>query len=125
MSNRHQELASPEQTASGKDFLNMLMLIVFQKLYGSQLTMLHSKELGSPKKTALALAIPEQMATGKETSNPFMAERKYPLIKETLDRMMYLKLIAESTSDGAYDLLKFIQKQIDEAGSHDRGKKNL
>ncbi|GKE77999.1 hypothetical protein Tco_1544119, partial [Tanacetum coccineum] len=25
MSNRHQELASPEQTASGKDFLNSLM----------------------------------------------------------------------------------------------------
>ncbi|GKF70797.1 hypothetical protein Tco_0203854, partial [Tanacetum coccineum] len=25
MSNRHQELASPEQTASGKDFSNLLM----------------------------------------------------------------------------------------------------
>ncbi|GJS90527.1 hypothetical protein Tco_0773163 [Tanacetum coccineum] len=29
--------------------------------------------LASPKQTALALAIPEQTATGKETSNPFMA----------------------------------------------------
>nr|GEU70449.1 hypothetical protein [Tanacetum cinerariifolium] len=31
------------------------------------------KELASPKQTALALAILDQMATGKETSNPFMA----------------------------------------------------
>ncbi|GKE46775.1 hypothetical protein Tco_1478033, partial [Tanacetum coccineum] len=46
MSNRHQELASPEQTAP---------------------------ELASPKQTALALAIPEQTTTGKEISNPFMA----------------------------------------------------
>ncbi|GJR03991.1 hypothetical protein Tco_0526975 [Tanacetum coccineum] len=47
MSNRHQELASPEQTAPGKDFSNPLM--------------------------ADTLAIPEQTATGKEISNPFMA----------------------------------------------------
>ncbi|GKC24307.1 hypothetical protein Tco_1026457 [Tanacetum coccineum] len=54
-----------------------------------------------------------------------LAERKYPLTKETLERMMSLKLIAESASDGAYDLLRFIQKQIDEAGSHDGGEKDL
>ncbi|GJT03595.1 hypothetical protein Tco_0824764 [Tanacetum coccineum] len=54
-----------------------------------------------------------------------LAERKYPLIKETLERMMSLKLIAESASDSAYDLLRFIQKQIDEAGSHDGGEKDL
>ncbi|GJX87499.1 hypothetical protein Tco_0339513 [Tanacetum coccineum] len=54
-----------------------------------------------------------------------LAKRKYPLTKETLERMMSLKLIAESVSDGAYDLLRFIQKQIDEAGSHDGGKKDL
>ncbi|GKA83201.1 hypothetical protein Tco_0789949 [Tanacetum coccineum] len=53
------------------------------------------------------------------------AERKYPLTKETLERMMSLKLIAESASDSAYDLLRFIQKQIDEAGSHDGGEKDL
>ncbi|GJX54675.1 hypothetical protein Tco_0283044 [Tanacetum coccineum] len=46
MSNRHQELASPKQTAS---------------------------ELASPKQTAHALAIPEQTATSKETSNLCMA----------------------------------------------------
>ncbi|GJZ28584.1 hypothetical protein Tco_0573231 [Tanacetum coccineum] len=54
-----------------------------------------------------------------------LAEMKYPLIKETLERMMSLKLIAESASDGAYDLLRFIQKQIDEAESHNGGKKDL
>ncbi|GJR88014.1 putative ribonuclease H-like domain-containing protein [Tanacetum coccineum] len=52
-------------------------------------------------------------------------EKKYPLTKETLERMMSLKLIAESASDGAYDLLRFIQKQIDEARSHDGGEKDL
>ncbi|GJW07875.1 hypothetical protein Tco_1570298 [Tanacetum coccineum] len=39
-----------------------------------------------------------------------LVERKYPLIKEILERMMSLKLIAESASDRAYDLLRFIQK---------------
>ncbi|GJW35138.1 hypothetical protein Tco_0058058 [Tanacetum coccineum] len=34
-----------------------------------------------------------------------LAERKYPLIKETLERTMSLKLIAESASESAYNLL--------------------
>ncbi|GKD66800.1 hypothetical protein Tco_1308908 [Tanacetum coccineum] len=54
-----------------------------------------------------------------------LTERRYPLTKETLERMMSLKLIVESASDSAYDLLRFIQKQIDEAGSHDEGEKDL
>ncbi|GKB41076.1 hypothetical protein Tco_0886018, partial [Tanacetum coccineum] len=54
-----------------------------------------------------------------------LAERKYPLTKETLERMMSLKLIAESASDSVYDLLRFIQKQIDEARSHYGGDKDL
>ncbi|GJZ82678.1 hypothetical protein Tco_0647851 [Tanacetum coccineum] len=54
-----------------------------------------------------------------------LAKKKYPLTKETLERMMSLKLIAGSASDGAYDLLKFIQKQINEARSHDGGTKDL
>ncbi|GJZ65108.1 hypothetical protein Tco_0621804 [Tanacetum coccineum] len=33
--------------------------------------------------------------------------------------MMSLKLIAESASESAYNLLRFIQKQIDEYGSYD------
>ncbi|GJZ45435.1 hypothetical protein Tco_0593031, partial [Tanacetum coccineum] len=39
-----------------------------------------------------------------------LVERRYPLTKETLERMMSLKLIAESASNSAYDLLRFIQK---------------
>nr|GFA38664.1 hypothetical protein [Tanacetum cinerariifolium] len=41
-------------------------------------------------------------------------ERRYALTTRTLKRMMSLRLIAESLSDAAYDLLSFIQKQIDE-----------
>nr|GEX22181.1 hypothetical protein [Tanacetum cinerariifolium] len=64
MSNRHQELASPEVNG-------------------------FCKELASPKQTALALAIPEQTATGKETSNPFMADKDWKL-----------KIIKGGTSNG-------------------------
>ncbi|GJY54716.1 hypothetical protein Tco_0446380 [Tanacetum coccineum] len=46
MSNRHQELTSPEQTATA---------------------------LASPKQTAIAMASPKQTAIGKDSSNPFMA----------------------------------------------------
>ncbi|GJU82377.1 hypothetical protein Tco_1284742 [Tanacetum coccineum] len=46
-----------------------------------------------------------------------LVERKYPLTKETLERMMSLKLIAKSASDGAYDLLRFIQKHQELASS--------
>ncbi|GJS35716.1 hypothetical protein Tco_0534098 [Tanacetum coccineum] len=54
-----------------------------------------------------------------------LAETKYLLIKETLERMMSLKLIDEPASDSAYDLLRFIQKQIDEARNHNGGEKAL
>ncbi|GJS06868.1 hypothetical protein Tco_0363664 [Tanacetum coccineum] len=54
-----------------------------------------------------------------------LSERKYPLTKETLERMMSLKLIAESVSKSAYNLLRFIQKQIDEYGSYDGSEKDL
>ncbi|GJS34696.1 hypothetical protein Tco_0533078 [Tanacetum coccineum] len=39
-----------------------------------------------------------------------LAKRKYPLTKETLEKMMSLKLVAEFVSDGAYNLLRSIQK---------------
>ncbi|GJV19986.1 hypothetical protein Tco_1369006 [Tanacetum coccineum] len=52
-------------------------------------------------------------------------ERKYPLIKETLERMLSLRLVAGITNEDAYILLGFIQKQIDEYGSHDGGEKDL
>ncbi|GJZ82287.1 hypothetical protein Tco_0647460 [Tanacetum coccineum] len=55
------------------------------------------------------------------TNIHMLAERRYPLTKETLKRMMSLKLLAESASDGAYNLLRFIQKHIDETGSYNGG----
>nr|GEZ61024.1 hypothetical protein [Tanacetum cinerariifolium] len=54
-----------------------------------------------------------------------LSERRYPLTTKTLERMLSLRLIVESASDAAYDLLRFIQKQIDESGGHDRGEKDL
>ncbi|GKA43497.1 hypothetical protein Tco_0736221 [Tanacetum coccineum] len=54
-----------------------------------------------------------------------LAERRYPLTKETLERMLALRLIAEFESEAVFDLLRFIQKQIDESGSHDGSEKNL
>nr|GEY49968.1 hypothetical protein [Tanacetum cinerariifolium] len=54
-----------------------------------------------------------------------LAERRYPLAKETLDRMLALRLIAESKSEAVFDLLRFIQKKIDESGSHDGSEKDL
>ncbi|GJZ21388.1 hypothetical protein Tco_0558427 [Tanacetum coccineum] len=62
MSNRHQELASPEQTAPGKDFLNPLMADSLPKTIWF-----------STHHALQNMAIPGQMATGKEISNPFMA----------------------------------------------------
>ncbi|GJS74803.1 putative ribonuclease H-like domain-containing protein [Tanacetum coccineum] len=54
-----------------------------------------------------------------------LAERRYPLIKETLERMMELRLIAESKGEAVFDLLRFIQKQIDEFGDQDGSEKDL
>ncbi|GKB24412.1 hypothetical protein Tco_0863813, partial [Tanacetum coccineum] len=48
-----------------------------------------------------------------------LAERKYPLTKETLERILSLRLVARTASEDAYTLLRFIQKQIAEYGSHD------
>ncbi|GJR32875.1 hypothetical protein Tco_1109107 [Tanacetum coccineum] len=54
-----------------------------------------------------------------------LAEKKYPLIKETLKRMLSLRLVAGTASEDDYTLLRFIQKQIDEYGSHDGCEKDL
>nr|GFB67747.1 hypothetical protein [Tanacetum cinerariifolium] len=54
-----------------------------------------------------------------------LEERRYPLTKETLERMLALRLIAESDNEAVFDLLRFIQKQIDESGSHDGSEKDL
>nr|GEY92213.1 hypothetical protein [Tanacetum cinerariifolium] len=54
-----------------------------------------------------------------------LLERSYPLTIRTLERMLSLRLIVKSASDAAYDLLRFIQKQIDESKGHDIGEKDL
>ncbi|GJZ83637.1 hypothetical protein Tco_0648810 [Tanacetum coccineum] len=88
--------------------------------------------------SCISLAIPEQMATGKESSNPFMAgslpktirfkstlqlssrdgtliqinmlvDKKYPLKEEILKKMINLKIEAEEESDMASELKKFKQ----------------
>ncbi|GJS15860.1 hypothetical protein Tco_0410332 [Tanacetum coccineum] len=53
-----------------------------------------------------------------------LAERKYPLTKETLEILLSLRLVAETASEDAYTLLRFIQKQIDEFGNQDGNIKN-
>nr|GEU67941.1 hypothetical protein [Tanacetum cinerariifolium] len=54
-----------------------------------------------------------------------LAERRYPLTKETLEWMLALRLIDESESEAVFDLLRFIQKKIDESRSHDGSEKDL
>nr|GEV18755.1 reverse transcriptase domain-containing protein [Tanacetum cinerariifolium] len=69
MSNPHQELASPDQTISGKDSSNPLMADNLPKIVWSSthhVTLMKSWLV--QKQTALG-----QMTTGKEISNPFMA----------------------------------------------------
>ncbi|GJW13771.1 hypothetical protein Tco_0017904 [Tanacetum coccineum] len=65
MSNRHQELASPEQTVSGKDFSNPLIVDSLLKTIWF---------INAPCFCNEALAIPGQTETGKELSNPLMAD---------------------------------------------------
>ncbi|GKA54987.1 hypothetical protein Tco_0753936 [Tanacetum coccineum] len=54
-----------------------------------------------------------------------LAERRYPLIRETLERMMELRLNAESEGEAIFDLFRFIKKQIDEFGGQDGSEKDL
>ncbi|GKC92488.1 hypothetical protein Tco_1157930 [Tanacetum coccineum] len=54
-----------------------------------------------------------------------LAERRYPLIRETLERMIELRLTVESKGEAIFDLLRFIQKQIDEFGEQDGSEKDL
>ncbi|GKG22915.1 hypothetical protein Tco_0388218, partial [Tanacetum coccineum] len=54
-----------------------------------------------------------------------LTERRYPLIRENLERMMELRLTAESEGEVVLDLLRFIQKQIDKFGGQDGSEKDL
>ncbi|GJR55890.1 putative ribonuclease H-like domain-containing protein [Tanacetum coccineum] len=62
---RHQQLVSPKQTASGKDFSNPLIVDSLLKTIWF---------INAPCFCNEALAIPGQTATGKEFSNPLMAD---------------------------------------------------
>ncbi|GKC67131.1 hypothetical protein Tco_1099729, partial [Tanacetum coccineum] len=54
-----------------------------------------------------------------------LVERRYPLTKNTFERMMDLKLIAVSDDDTVFDLLRFIEQQIDEFGGQDGDEEDL
>ncbi|GJS54855.1 hypothetical protein Tco_0628217 [Tanacetum coccineum] len=54
-----------------------------------------------------------------------LAERRYPLIRKTLERMMELRLTVESEGEAVFDLLRFIQKQINEFEEQDGSEKDL
>nr|GEW99358.1 hypothetical protein [Tanacetum cinerariifolium] len=58
-----------------------------------------------------------------ETTTP--EEKRYTHTKETLKRMLAVRLIAECESETVFDLLRFIQKKIIESGSHDGSEKDL
>ncbi|GKB19457.1 hypothetical protein Tco_0853380 [Tanacetum coccineum] len=49
-----------------------------------------------------------------------LADRRYPLTKNTLERMLDLTLTVVSDDDALFDLLRFIEKQIDEFRGQDR-----
>ncbi|GJY51761.1 hypothetical protein Tco_0442608 [Tanacetum coccineum] len=54
-----------------------------------------------------------------------LAERRYPLTKHTLERMMDLRLTTVSDDDTVFDLLRFIVQQIDEFEGQDGSEKDL
>ncbi|GJS40026.1 hypothetical protein Tco_0565069 [Tanacetum coccineum] len=54
-----------------------------------------------------------------------LAKRRYPLTKNTLERMMDLKLTDVSDDDTVFDLLRFIEQQIDEFGGQDGNEEDL
>ncbi|GJR70341.1 hypothetical protein Tco_0016406 [Tanacetum coccineum] len=54
-----------------------------------------------------------------------LAERRHPLIRETLERIIELRLTIESEGEAVFDLLRFIQNQIDEFGDQDGSEKDL
>nr|GEY04762.1 hypothetical protein [Tanacetum cinerariifolium] len=69
----------------------------------------------------------EEESSDKEdgTEIHMLTERRYQFTIRTLKRMLSLRMIIESASDAAYDLLRFVQKHIDESGGHDRGEKDI
>ncbi|GJV70292.1 hypothetical protein Tco_1485801 [Tanacetum coccineum] len=66
---------------------------------------------------------PKRLEDGTEIN--ILAERRYPLTKNTLERMMDLRLKAVSDNDTVFDLLRFIKQMIDEFGGQDGSEKDL
>ncbi|GKA03177.1 putative ribonuclease H-like domain-containing protein [Tanacetum coccineum] len=58
---------------------------------GHQLTMLHSKELASPKQTALELASPKQTALGKDFSNSLIVDSLLKTIWLSMHHVVTMK----------------------------------
>ncbi|GJX57165.1 hypothetical protein Tco_0287062 [Tanacetum coccineum] len=100
MSNRHQELASPKQTALGKDFSNPLIVDSLLKTIWF---------LNAPCYCNKALAIPGQTTTGKEFSNPLMAGMDF-----CAKHNMVAFLQKQSGSEEFHQIVDFL------AGSHIR-----
>ncbi|GJY58496.1 hypothetical protein Tco_0458388 [Tanacetum coccineum] len=59
----------------------------------------------------------EELEDGTDIN--MLVERRYPLTKHTLERMMDLRLTAVSNDDTVFDFLRFIVQQIDEFGGQD------
>ena len=53
-----------------------------------------------------------QLEYGKEI--PMLAEKRYPLEKSTLEKMMVVSLCVDGESEVALDLIKYILQQIEE-----------
>nr|GEV53182.1 hypothetical protein [Tanacetum cinerariifolium] len=121
LAERSKELDSPRQMALGKDISNPTMFEANaeDELWQNQEEW-SLKSWNFYENYGVHILILED-----GTEIHMLAERRYPLTTKTLEMMMSLRLIAESTSDVAYDLLRFIQKQIDESGGYDRGEKDL
>ncbi|GJW67872.1 hypothetical protein Tco_0122296 [Tanacetum coccineum] len=85
MSNRHQELASPEQTATA---------------------------LASPEQTAPAMASPKQTAIGKDYSNPFMAAivRSAEALLMKMEKFQITATIDEVQEKASTETEPFIQE---------------
>ncbi|GJU37595.1 hypothetical protein Tco_1185949 [Tanacetum coccineum] len=82
MSNRHQELTSPEQTATGKDFSNPLIVDSLLKTIWSSMHHVFNNE---------ALASPKQTAIGKDLSNPFIVDSLLKTIWLSLHHVLLMK----------------------------------
>ncbi|GJV25905.1 hypothetical protein Tco_1378600 [Tanacetum coccineum] len=60
----------------------------------------------------LKMKTPKRLEDGTEIN--MLAERRYPLTKHTLERMMDLRLTAVSDDDTVFDLLNLLGQQIDD-----------